>query len=86
MGETAADGAAVADLVMGYVIDHELEQGMCGREPVILLDLAPAHARSDPQSPGREADLIHAAKSLDIDQQRRVCHPEREQRQQALTT
>ena len=52
MGNAAADRAAVADLIMRDVGDRGLEQRMRGREPLVVLDVAPAHH-------GAERDASH---------------------------
>ena len=43
MRDAAADGAAIADLIVGDLADRGLEQGMGGVEPCVVLDVAPAH-------------------------------------------
>jgi hypothetical protein len=46
MGETAPDGATVADLVMRDMGDGCAQQRMRRRQPLIVLDIAPAYKRA----------------------------------------
>ena len=51
--DAAADGAAIADLVVGDLADRGLEQGMRGVEPRVVLDVAPAHHGAEPHAGSR---------------------------------
>ena len=51
----AADRAAVADLVVRDMRDRGLEQRMRGREPLVVLDVAPAHQRAEPHAVARRS-------------------------------
>ena len=81
---TAADGAAIADLVMRHVRDGLLEQRMRGGEPLVVEDVAPAHQRAEADAVRADLDLLQARQFPQIDQQRRLCDAERHHRHQAL--
>ena len=57
MRDAAADGAAVADLVVRDMLDRGLEQRMRGGEPRVVLDVAPAHHGAEPHAVGGDLDL-----------------------------
>src|SRR5262249_14608010 len=50
MGKAAPDRATVADLVMRDMRDGRVQQRMRCRQPLIVLDVAPAYERAEPQA------------------------------------
>src|ERR1700743_3852950 len=72
MSKAAADGSAIPDLIVLHVVDHELKERMRGSQPLVLLDLTPAHARADSQALGSDSDLVHTAETFDVDQRGRI--------------
>ena len=84
MGKAAADGAAVADLVMRDVGDGLAQQRMRGRQPPIVLDVAPAHPGAKPNAALADGNVAEPGNPPQIDQQARRRQPEGENRHQAL--
>ena len=84
MRDAAANRAAVADLVMRDVRDRRLQQRMRGREPRIVLDVAPAHHGAEPHAVGGNLDLVQLGQLAQVDEQRRRSDTERQHRHQAL--
>ena len=84
MRDAAADGAAIADLVVRDMRDRGLEQRMRADEPRVVLDVAPAHHGAERDAVGGNPDLAQLRELAQIDQQRRLRQPERQHRHQAL--
>ncbi len=73
MGDAAADGAAIANLIMRDIGDGGLEQGMGGIEPRVVLDVAPAHHGAEPHAIAGDLDPPQLGEFAQVDQQRRRC-------------
>ncbi len=84
MGKAAADGAAVADLIMRDVPDGRHQERMRLAQARILEDVAPARHGAERDSVLRDLDLPQLRKLAQIDKQRRRRDPERQHRHQAL--
>ena len=84
MRDAAADGAAVADLIVRDVLNRGLQQRMGGRQTRVVLDVAPAHHGAEPHTVGGYLDLLELRQLAQVDEQRRRDHAEREHRHQAL--
>ena len=69
---------------MGDVADCVAEQRMRGRKPRVVEDVAPTHHGAEPDAVGADLDLAQAGQFAQINQQRRLCHPERHHRHQRL--
>ena len=84
MGETAADRAAIADLVMRDVADRLPQQRMRRRQPPIVLDVAPAHQGAEAHAVVADVDIAEPGNAPQIDEQARRRQAEGENRHQAL--
>ena len=84
MRHAAADGAAVADLVMRDMRDRRLQQRMRGRKPRVVQDVAPAHHGAEADAVGADPDLSQFFQLAQVDQQLRRGDAERQHRHQAL--
>jgi hypothetical protein len=68
MGETATDGATVADLVMRDMRDRRAQEGMRRCQPLIVLDVAPAYERAEPEAVIAEVNIAEPGQPPQIDQ------------------
>ena len=84
MGKAAADGAAVADLIMRDVGDSRAQQRVRGGQPPIVLDVAPANPGAKPNAALADGDVAEPGNPAQIDQHARRRQPEGENRNQAL--
>ena len=84
VGDAAADGAAVADLIMRDVLDGRDQQRMRLAQPRVVEDVAPAHHGAEGDAVVRDLDLPQLGELAQIDQQRRRSDAERQHRHQAL--
>src|SRR5216683_4382868 len=84
MGEAAAHGAAVADLVMRDMGDCLLQKRMCGLQPLIVLDVAPAHPGAETNAAVAHRNVAEPGNLAQIDQHARRRQPEGEHWHQAL--
>ena len=60
MGAGAADGAAIANLVVGDVGDRLAQQRMRRGKPLVVEDVTPAHQRADADAIGPDLDFVQA--------------------------
>ena len=84
MGHAAANGAAIADLIMSHFGDGGLEQRMRGYEALIIQDVAPAHHGAEPHAFGGNLDLAQIGELAQIDEQRGLRQPEGQHGYEAL--
>jgi hypothetical protein len=84
MGKAAADGAAVADLIMRDVGDCLAQQRVRGGQPSIVLDVAPANPGAKPNAAVADGNVAEPGNPAQIDQHARRRQPEGENRHQAL--
>ena len=84
MREAAADGAAVADLVVRDMLDRGAEQRVRALQPLVVLDVAPARTRTQAHAVFRDGDLLQLLQLADVDQHRRRGEAKRHRRQEAL--
>jgi hypothetical protein len=66
MGKTAPDRATVADLVMRDVRDGRVQQRMRRHQPLIVLDVAPADERAEPQAVIADGDIAEPGQPPEI--------------------
>src|SRR5882724_3629271 len=71
MGKAAADGAAVADLIMRDVRDCLSQQRMRGLQPLIVVDVAPAHPGSETHAASINGNIAKPGDSPQIHQHAR---------------
>lgn len=71
MRETAANGSAVANLIVRHMPDRIVQQGMILLDFNTALDVAPPRQRTDRQSLIIEPDRREIREPSDIDQSRR---------------
>jgi hypothetical protein len=64
--------------------DRGLEQWMCGLEPLVVLDVAPAHHGAERDARVRNPDSAQIGELAKVDEQRRLGQAEGEHRHQAL--
>ena len=84
MRNAAADGAAIADLIMRDVFDGRDQQRMRLAQPRVVEDVAPAHHGAERDAVVRDLDLPQLGELAQIDQQRRRSDAERQHRHQTL--
>ncbi len=84
MGKTAADGAAVTDLIMRDVRDGLAQQRVRGHQPPIVLDVAPAHPGAKTNAAVANGNVSKPGNPAQIDQHARRRQPEGENGHQAL--
>ena len=84
VGQAAADGAAVADLIMPDVADGRHQQRMRSGEPRVVKDVAPAHHGAQRNAFLVDLDLPQLRKLAQIDQKRRRGDAKRQHRHQTL--
>ena len=82
--DTAAGGAAVADLIMRDMLDGGDQERMRRAQPLVVENLAPAHHGAERDAVGCDLDLPQLAELAQIDQQRRRGDAKRHHRHQAL--
>src|SRR5262249_56324728 len=67
--EATADGAAIADLIMGYMFEGGNDEGMGAREPHVNLNLAPPHHGAKPHAVDLDPDVSQLTQSVQIDEE-----------------
>jgi hypothetical protein len=80
MSKTAADRATVADLVMRDMRDGRVQERMRRHQPPILLDVAPAYERAEPEAVIADGNIAEPGQPPHIDQQARGRQAEGENR------
>jgi hypothetical protein len=85
MGKTAPDRATVADLVMRDMRDTCVQQRMRRRQPLIVLDVAPAYERAEPEAVIADGNITEPGQPPQIDPRARGRQAEGENRHQALS-
>ena len=58
---------------------------MCRRQPLIILDVAPAYERAEPEAVSAEGNIAESGQPPQVDQQARGRQTESENRHQALS-
>ena len=84
MRNTAANSAAVADLIMRHVRYGGDEQGMRSRQTDVILYVAPAHHCAETNAVVGDLDLLEVGNFSQVDQQARERHSKGHHRHQAL--
>src|SRR5438067_4116039 len=82
--EAAADRAAIADLVVRDVLHRCHQQRLRGLEALVVLDVAPAHARAEPHAICADRDAGELVQLAEIHEQRWRAEAKGERRDQAL--
>ena len=85
MGKAAADGAAVADLIMRDVGDCLSQQRVRGRQKLIVLDVTPAHSGAETNAAVVHGNVAEPGNPAQINQHAWRGEPEGEDRHQALS-
>ena len=84
MRETAADRAALADLIMRDMRHRRLEQRLRRQKTRVGFDVAPANARAEGRAAGVDLDVAQARHLAQIDQAVRRSEPKGEDRHETL--
>ena len=84
MRDAAADGAAIANLIMRDMLDGRDQERMRLAQSRVVEDVAPAHHGAERDAVIRDLDLPQLGELAQIDQQRRRGDAERQHRHQAL--
>ncbi len=84
MGDAAADGAAVADLIMRHVADGGDKERMGAGQARIVENVPPAHHGAQFDAIIRNPDVAQLIELAQIDDERRRGDPKRQHRHQAL--
>jgi hypothetical protein len=69
--KTSANRAAIADRIMRDMRDRLAQQRMCGCQPIILLNIAPAYLRAEANAGIIDRDRVEPCNTAQIDQQAR---------------
>jgi hypothetical protein len=84
MSKAPADSAAVADLIMRDVRDGLSQQRMRDVQPVMVLDIAPAHPGAKAEAAVADHDVVEPRNPTQVYEQARRRQPEGKHRHQAL--
>ena len=84
MRDTAAGGAAVANLIMRDMLDGGDQERMRRAQALVVENLAPAHHGAECDAVGCDLDVPQLAELAQIDQERRRGDAKSQHRHQAL--
>jgi hypothetical protein len=85
MGDAAADGATIADLIVRDMLDGRDQQRLCAAQASIVENVAPAHQRTECDAARRNRDRTKLRQLAQVDQEGRRSKAKGKHGYEALT-